>query len=113
MNNELVLFSVKDAGQDVGLLPVPVEETPLVDVHDQDVMAVDHLGDAPGLDRVRPRVQVPAEPLWQPAWLTHHVPEVVECLDQPTPQVNNQLAVRHRSRLISPTTKITGQRDMP
>lgn len=46
MDNELVLFSVKDAGQDVGLLPVPVEEAPLVDVHDQDVVAVDHLGDA-------------------------------------------------------------------
>lgn len=67
MHDEPVLFSVKDAGQDIGLPPVPTEEPPLVDVHDQNVVAVDHLRDAPGLDRVRPRVQIPAEPLRQPA----------------------------------------------
>ncbi len=46
--------------------PVPTEETPLVDVDDQNVVAVDHLGDAPDLDRGRPRVQVPTKPLRQP-----------------------------------------------
>jgi hypothetical protein len=39
-------------------------------VHGQGVVAVDHLRDAPGLDRVRPCVQVPAEPLRQSARLT-------------------------------------------
>jgi hypothetical protein len=33
---------------------VPVEETLLVDVHDQDVVAVDHFRDARGPYRVRP-----------------------------------------------------------
>lgn len=89
MHDETVLFSVKDAGQDFGLPQVPTEETSPVDVHDQNVVAVDYLRDAPGLDRVRPRVQVPAEPLRQAAWLTPRVPEVVECLDQSTTRVND------------------------
>ncbi len=35
MDDEPVLISVKDAGQNVGLPPVPIEEIPLVDVHGQ------------------------------------------------------------------------------
>lgn len=50
MDDEPVLLSVEEASQDLGLLPMPAEETPLVDVHDQGVVAVDHLRDAPGLD---------------------------------------------------------------
>lgn len=112
MDDEPILLSVKDAGQDLGLSPVPTEETSLVDVHDQNVVAVDHLRDAPGLNRVRPRIQVPAEPLRQPARLGNRIPEVVECLDQPTAQVNDQLAIRHHSRLTSPHHEtFTGQRD--
>lgn len=102
MDDEPVLLPVKDAGQGVGLLSVPVEQTSLVDVHDQNAVAVDHLRGAPGLDRVRPRVQVPAEPLRQSARLGNRIPEVVECLDRPTAQVNDQLAIRPRSRLTSP-----------
>lgn len=102
MDDGSILFSVKGADQDVGLPPVPTEETSLVDVDDQNVVAVDHLGDALGLDRVRPRVQVPTKPLRQPARLGNSIPEVVECLDRPTAQINDQLAIRHRSRLTSP-----------
>lgn len=91
---------------------IPTEEIPLVDVDDQNVVAVDHLGDAPGLDRVRLRVQVPTKPLRQPARLGNSIPEVVECLDRPTAQINDQLAIRHRSRLTSPHhDALTDQRD--
>jgi hypothetical protein len=49
------------------------------------------------MDGVRPGVQVSPVPLLQSARLSNRIPEVIGCLDRPTPQVNDHLAVRHRS----------------
>ncbi|WP_442818276.1 hypothetical protein [Streptomyces sp. NBC_01727] len=56
MENEPVLLSIEDVGQDLSALTVPFEESPLVDVHDQDVVTVDHFRDAADVDGVRSRV---------------------------------------------------------
>ncbi len=65
MENELILFSVKDAGQDVGLLPVPVEEARWSTC----TIRTSWLSITSEMPRVSivsdHAVQVPAEPLWQ------------------------------------------------
>ncbi len=112
MDYKSVLFSVEDAGQGLAFSPTAFEESALIDVHDQDVVAVDDIRYAAGVDRVRPGIQVPAKPIRQPARLGDRIPEILECLDLLTPQVNRQLAVfHHPSRVTSRDAATTGQGD--
>lgn len=57
MDYKSVLFSVEDAGQGLAFSPTAFEESALIDVHDQDVVAVDDIRYAAGVDRVRPGIQ--------------------------------------------------------
>jgi hypothetical protein len=72
-----------------GLPVLRREQATLVQVHDEYVVRVGNLGYAASLNGVRPRVEVAAESVRQPAWFLDRVPEILEGLGHLTAEVDH------------------------
>lgn len=74
-----------------GLAVLPGEETRTVDVDDDRIMTIYEIRDAPHLDGVAPGVNISPEPGREPARTSYRVPKVVERLQLPAPQVDDEI----------------------
>jgi hypothetical protein len=94
MNHESRAVAGEGSSQCPSLAVLSGKETRSIDVDDDRIVAIDEIRDSPHLDRVAPGFNISPEPGRAPARTGRCIPEVVERLHLPAPQVDDEI-LRH------------------